>query len=920
MKSFLNHLWNLELFWNVYRVMAEIAVVYLVARLEDWIFKETNKKRAAELTKLQTEFDRIRPFLKYADWKWMIMEDCVFEKWVMDVIDLAREVENAIDSDFCCKRDTKEFSMTSFMDLVGESINYFSEKKSTDNSHLDIGIFLERATKKLKEVELKKSLPFISLLEEAGGEGQMWHTDSFTRKFPLTCMVGRDKEIRMLKEWLLDENVDTALIVAVTGITGIGKTALSSTVFDLIKISFDCAAWMHVSGRPSMDVLRDMYTGIYRSSLSLDMSDMKHLDGMYEEELTKIISAYLVEKKFLLLIDDLDALDTWEYVKRALPSNCKGKVILTTSNPEISAVLCQHVLHLEPLSIKESLVLLRRRICWQQYDLGDVLWPSSVDLLVEEILQICQGHPLMIATIGGMLSTVNVKEPKEWDKFLGTLRAAVESLSQFDIIQKVLLVSYFSLQPMLKCCLLYCGIFPSHHEISCKKLIRTWVAEGFIEKQLLGMTAEEIGKLLLDDLIRRNLLEVARVGANGEVVSCRLLRLLQHFILKTLNKDYICVLSDELVFPSKVTRILVIHGVINNLMPGVNTASVRSLLLFRHNGLSTPSVLQNSFSNIKFLRVLELQNSPIDVLPDSIGDLVLLRYINLRGTRIYNIPTTIKSLRELQTLDIRDTCVRALPGGIDGLKMLRHLLLADSFGNRLVKLDGSVMFCKDLQTLGGIKLTQEIAYGLPYLPQLLKLSVGDVEGRATSLQLSKSIDMMKNLNSLTIKCAWRKEIQIQSSNPLENLEKLHISGWIKNLLGWVCRLNSLKYLYLRDCMLIDDPVSSLQCLPRLTVLSLYNAYKGSHIHSIDASGFPNLKELSLQNMAGLEEWTRIEEGSMRSLHTINIAKCPLLKLLPKGMENLANLQKLQVKSMPAEFITKTREFLLHTQVHFSVVC
>lgn len=898
--------------------MAEIAVAYLVARLEDWIYKETNKKRAAELTKLQTEFDRVRPFLKYADWKWMIMEDCVYEKWVTDVIDLAREVENAIDTDFCTRKDAKEFSMTSLMDLVGESINYFSEKKSTDNSHLDIVIFLERATKKLKEVEIKKSLPFISSLEEAGGEGLMWNTDNFTQKFPLGCMVGRDKEIKMLEEWLLDENVDTALIVAVTGISGIGKTALSSTVFNRVKIHFDCAAWMHVSARPTTDVLRDICTGFYRSSLN--MLDKKHLDDMDEEELTKVISYYLVEKKFLLVIDDLDALDAWEYVKRALPLNCKGKVIVTTRNPEISAALCQHVLHIEPLSTEESLILLRRRICWQQYDLGDVLWPSSVELLVEEILQICQGHPLVIATIGGMLSTVNIKEPKEWDKFIGVLRAAVDSLSQFNIIQKVLLVSYFSLQPMLKCCLLYCSIFPSHHEISCKKLIRTWVAEGFIEKQLLGMTAEEIGKHLLDDLIRRNLLEVVRVDANGEVVSCRLLRLLQHFILKTLNKDYICVLSNKLVFPSKVTRILVIHGVINNLMPGVNTASVRSLLLFRQNGLSTPSVLQNSFSNIKFLRVLELQNSPIDVLPDSIGDLVLLRYMNLRGTRIHNIPPTIKSLRELQTLDIRDTCVRALPCGIDGLRMLRHLLLADSVSNKLVKLDGDVMFCKDLQTLAGIKLTQQIAYGLPYLPQLVKLSVGDVEGRAMSLQLSKSIDMMKNLNSLTIKCAWRKEIQIQASTPLENLEKLHISGWIKNLLDWVCRLKSLKYLYLRDCMLIDDPVSSLQCLPSLTVLSLYNAYKGSHIHSVNASRFPNLKELSLQNLPGLEEWSRIEEGSMRNLHTITIAKCPLLKFPPKGMETLANLQKLQVKTMPAEFITKARELLFHTKVHFSVVC
>lgn len=435
------------------------------------------------------------------------------------------------------------------------------------------------------------------------------------------------------------------------------------------------------------------------------------------------------------------------------------------------------------------------------------------------------------------------------------------------------------------------------------------------------MTEEEIGKHLLNNLIRRNLIEVARVGANGEVVSCRLLRLMQHFILKTMNKDFLRIMSNKIQhISSKATRVLVIHGMINNFIPDVNTTPIRSLLLFREDGFWSPSILLNSFSNIKFLRVLELQNSPIDALPDAVGDLVLLRYMNLRGTRIHNLPSSLKSLHELQTLDIRNTYVRALPGGIDNLKMLRHLLLADSFSNRVVKLDGDLMFCKDLQTLAGIKLTQQIAFGLTYLPQLLKLSVGEVEGRGTSLQLSKSIDLMKNLNSLTIKCAWRKEIQIQASNPLENLEKLRIEGWIRNLLGWVCKLKSLKYLHLKDCMLTEDPISSLQYLPSLTILTICNAYKGNNMCSDDAAGFPNLKELSLMNLAGLEEWTRIEEGSMRSLHTLIIAKCPQLKLPPKGLQNLTKLNMLLVKSMPAEFVRETRELPLHAGLQFSTVC
>ncbi|CAK9155948.1 unnamed protein product [Ilex paraguariensis] len=927
--------------------MAEIAVEYLVTKLEDWIFKETNKHRAAEVGKIKAEFERIRPFLKYADWKRLMREDSEIETCVSNIIDLACEVETMIDDDWYNRMGTRGLSLSSLFELVGESFNYFTDGKTKNSSsHVSIALLRKRVSVKLKEMNVKKHVSLLNSTVEARDDNPIWRSKTFACKLPRTYLVGRDREVKMLEEWLLRDGVNTPYLVAVTGDSGIGKTAVTKTVYEVVKRYFDCSAWVFVSGCPSKDIFRGMLMGLSQSPF--EMTEKQCFDQLDEKELRRRIRDHLFGKNFLLVLDDLDTLDTWKDVENELTTKCKGKVLITTRNSAFPAVLSTHILHLEPLIHEDALELLRRRACWQSPDLGNASWPSSLEPVVEKILQICEGNPLLVTIFGGMISTANLEESGEWDKVFRMLKEADEFWPRASLIQRVFVVIYFILPSVLKCCFLYSGLFPYHYEISFRRLIRMWVAEGFIARQLLGMTEEEIAKNLLDELIQRNLLEIATVATSGEVISCRSLPFVQDFILQMLNNDNFCIVSNssQPSWPSDVTRILAVHGEIKNVIPSLNTRSIHSLLLFIGNEHWTPSILLSSLPNIKFLRVLDLQQSPIDSLPDAIGNLVLLRYMSLRGTRIYNLPSSLVNLHELQTLDIRNTYVRALPGGFDGLKMLRHLLLADSFSNRVVKFDGDIMFFKDLQTLAGMKLSQQTAFGLKYLPQLLKLSVGEVEGRETSFQLSKSIDQLKNLNSLTIKCAWRKEIQLQTSNPLENLEKLRVGGWVRNLIGWVCALKSLLYLDLWDCMLqIDpisslqhlpslasllyldlwdcmlqnDPISSLQHLPSLAVLSLRNAYKGKLICCDAAGGFPNLKKLSLLHLEELEEWTKIEDGAMGSLEILLIAKCPKLKLPPKGFQNLPKLQMLQIKNMPTEFVKEAREIPLRAGLCLSVV-
>ncbi|BBH05791.1 NB-ARC domain-containing disease resistance protein [Prunus dulcis] len=73
--------------------------------------------------------------------------------------------------------------------------------------------------------------------------------------------------------------------------------------------------------------------------------------------------------------------------------------------------------------------------------------------------------------------------------------------------------------------------------------------------------------------------------------------------------------------------------------------------------------LKTLLFDLTLLRVLDLEDVPIDNLPDEVTYLFNLKYLNLRGTPIKELPESIGQLRNLQTLNIMDTNIEALPRG-----------------------------------------------------------------------------------------------------------------------------------------------------------------------------------------------------------------------------------------------------------------
>jgi hypothetical protein len=95
-----------------------------------------------------------------------------------------------------------------------------------------------------------------------------------------------------------------------------------------------------------------------------------------------------------------------------------------------------------------------------------------------EILKRCDGLPLAIKVIGGLLSTKYPSE-SEWKAVLNNPAWSVHGLPQE--LDNRLYLSYEDLSPQMKQCFLYCALFPKGTSIPRDVVISMWISEGFIQ-------------------------------------------------------------------------------------------------------------------------------------------------------------------------------------------------------------------------------------------------------------------------------------------------------------------------------------------------------------------------------------------------------------------------------------------------------
>ncbi|XP_028097486.1 disease resistance protein RPM1-like [Camellia sinensis] len=538
--------------------------------------------------------------------------------------------------------------------------------------------------------------------------------------------------------------------------------------------------------------------------------------------------------------------------------------------------------------------------------------PSHLERLSKDILNRCEGLPLAIVAISGLLSTKDKSSVDEWDKIYRSLGAELEGNDKLQSMNKLLSLSYIDLPYYLKFCFLYLSVFPEDCFIDHWRLIRLWVAEGFVEMKV-GMTKEEVAEGYLNELINRSLVQVAERRRDRRVATYRIHDLWREMIVSKSGEQNVVTLAGEKSreWPKKVRR-LSIHSHLENTQQSKCFTRLRSLLMFNATGsLSKFSMLASSNDGLRLLTVLDLKGASLETFPNEVLKLVQLRYLSLRGTNVKVIPKSIGKLQNLETLDLKDTYVTELPDNILKLQQLRHILLY-RYKQDLVP---STCF----QHLCGFKAPTEIGR-LSYLQKLCSIEtnhdngtilLGEV-GKLTQLRklqieslrnedgrvLCSSLEKLSNLRSLIVRATEEDEIiDLDSlSSPPQHLRTLYLGGSLRRVPNWIPSLHSLVSVVLAWSKLRDvDPLESLQDLPNLVELELVRTHEGEEL-CFKTGGFQRLLRLRLGVLKGLRR-VKVEAGSMPRLEELFIRHCELVEELPSGIEHLASLKSLDLYDM-----------------------
>nr|UBY07126.1 NBS-LRR disease resistance protein [Dasypyrum villosum] len=543
--------------------------------------------------------------------------------------------------------------------------------------------------------------------------------------------------------------------ISIVGVGGLGKTTLTKAVFEKIKAQFDCAAFVPVGQNPDIrKIFKDLLYG-------LDREKFKDIHNTAKDEklLMEEISEFLVDKRYLVVIDDIWEEGIWRFINCALCKNkLHSRVITTTRNVNVSKACISSsddMIHkMKPLSDQDSQILFHRRIFQSEEKC-----PEDLQAVSREILKKCGGVPLAIITIASLLvSNQRIKHKEEWMHVHNSMGRGVTQGDNVKDMNKILSLSYYDLPPHLKPCLLYLSIFPEDYEIQRDWLIWRWLAEGFIQCDNKETRLFEIGESYFNELMNRSLIQPAKVNQEGTVVTCS---------IHDMVLDLICSLSSEENFISildngnwhapnlqRKFRRLSLHNIKakiqNHQFDSSSLSKVRTFAVF------SPVTCDwlPSLSSFQFLRVLDLGNfvsykSSSGINLKYVGNLIHLRYLGLKDAIVHELPMDICKLQLLQILDMQGTRIKELPASIVQLRNL--ICLYVDLG---VKLPKGMENLTSLEVLQNVDLTlsPHIVKELSHLTEVRELKLYCYSGDVDLINMDILIESLGNLQKLQILC------------------------------------------------------------------------------------------------------------------------------------------------------------------------
>nr|XP_048318023.1 disease resistance protein RPM1-like [Ziziphus jujuba var. spinosa] len=339
--------------------MAEIAVGFVIDLRVPLLTQQVNllKGVGSEVLGIKFELEALQCFLKEADMK-AETEGSDSESgdgggvkaWVKQIREVAFQIEDVIDEytvqveRYPCRR-----GFIAYLHDIGRSIIKLQPRNHIASQIQDI---------KLAVAEIKERsgrYGFVSSKQGSHGNECSWYDP---RKGALYLyeadVLGIESPRDELIDWLLDEKPQR-IVISVVGMGGMGKTTLVKKVYDLVKVKFDCHAWIAVSQSYQKD---ELLKGVIKQFCEGNKEPVpKGIDAMGEDALTEKLREYLQHKRYVVVFDDVWRVHLWGDIEHALLDNQSGsRIVITTRSMEV-ANFCKissfvHIHKLQPLPPK----------------------------------------------------------------------------------------------------------------------------------------------------------------------------------------------------------------------------------------------------------------------------------------------------------------------------------------------------------------------------------------------------------------------------------------------------------------------------------------------------------------------------------------------------------------------------------------
>ncbi|PHT49087.1 hypothetical protein CQW23_13295 [Capsicum baccatum] len=629
-------------------------------------------------------------------------------------------------------------------------------------------------------------------------------------------------------------------VISIVGIPGLGKTTLAYKVYNEKSVvgHFDILAWCTVDQeRNEKKLLQKIFNQVIGLKEKFNEDDI-------DDDVADKLRKELFGKRYLVVLDDMWDTNNMGY---AIPSEFqKGRrVILTSRKKEVAL---HGKCHSDPLDLR----LLRPEESWELLEktvFGEESCPDELRDVGEKISQKCDGLPLVLDLISGVMSR---KEKKEvlWLEILNNLSSFF--FKDEEEVMKVIQLSYEHLSDHLKPCFLYLASYPKDEDIEISQLKDLWSREGLVEQTDLK-SVEEVTEVFVDELIASSLVIVRDLRQRSRTL----------IIDEDPHSDDEYLHSGDtssLFNPEKrnpyVKHLLSLQLECTYLPPICHLRHLRLLKRLELLGMILRDTFLNEIGMLVHLRCLRILIQA-EALPPSFSNLCNLEtlvVINF-GTDLVLSPT-VWSLAKLRHVEINSTC-SVFNSDIDKPTELENLTTLECLKlSCLVDSENIFKRFPNLRTLG-FQLDCSVAEQI-YFPRL------DV------------------LNKLEMVCA-----------SFECCRDTHVHQ-LDFHFPW-----SLKDVILEGFNLTSDALSGIgRSLPNLQKLELVGtSIQGGKEWNMEQVTFHNLKSLKLFDVS-FSEWQVTVDESFPILEELEIRFCIKLIEIPQSFGDIASFKSISLERSP----------------------